>query len=166
MRPGGPVGTVGPSKTTDFRAVVRVLSREKSLCGLRFGQIVPAAVGATLYVWSQKEILPADIGVAARTRLSMTGVDMGEYQMGRVLPEEQQTAVDVVLRVASEGQVPVEQVDLGEERHILGRREAHQKGWAEFPVLVAPDGTTLVGSAAFSEQAVSEVLARRGSPLR
>jgi hypothetical protein len=130
---------------------------------------MPKVADATLYVWSRKEVIPSDMGTTLRQGLERgygAGVGPDEYETHLVLPEDQQAAVELVQRFASERRLTVELVDLGRARHVLDRRKAHEMGWSEFPVLVSPEGSALVGSASFTEQAVSEALGRTGPPAR
>lgn len=122
---------------------------------------MPTAREITLFVWSKREATPANIGASGRHRLEGgygAGAGEPEYEIDRVLPEDQQTVVDTVQRLAQARHVPVELVDLGRARHFLERRRARAKGWTDFPVLVAADGRTLAGSAAFSDDTVIEAL--------
>jgi hypothetical protein len=122
---------------------------------------MPTAVGATLFVWSKREASPSDIGASGRHRLEGgcgAGAGEPEYEARLVLPEDQQTVVDLVQRLARVRKVPVELVDLGRARHFIERRRALERGWTDFPVLVAANGRTLAGSAAFSDETVIKVL--------
>jgi hypothetical protein len=127
---------------------------------------VSAKVGLTLYVWRQKQVLPTDMGTSLRHGLERgygAGAGAPEYDVRMVLPEDQQTALELVQRLAGVRGMPVELVDLGRARHVLDRRMARERGWRDFPVLASPDGRTLVGSSSFTESAVTEFL-RAPSP--
>lgn len=119
---------------------------------------MPAGGRATLYIRSQKEVTPTDMGQPGRVRLSMQGVGVGEYESHLALPEDQRSVVNLVQRVARARQVTVELLDLSKTGHLLERRRVAKLGWTDFPVLVAAGGVTLVGSAAFSEESVIRVL--------
>jgi hypothetical protein len=122
---------------------------------------MPTAAGVTLFVWSKKQATSANIGTSGRHRLEGgygAGAGEPEYETRPVLPEDQQAVVDLVQRLSQVRKVPVELVDLGRTRHFIERRRALERGWTDFPVLVASDGRTLVGSAAFSDETVTKVL--------
>lgn len=93
-----------------------------------------------LYVWSKKEIIPADGGTSVSHALERgygAAVRTGDYDSRRVLPGDQQAPLDLVRRIA-----------------------VHEQGWTDFPVLVMPSGKTLVGPGALSDQAVTELFIR------
>lgn len=118
---------------------------------------MPTVVGATPFVRSRRKVIPADIGASGRHRLeggSGAGAGEPDYEARLVLAEDQQTVVDRVQRLARICQVPMELTDLGRARHFIERRRALERGWTNFPVLVAASGRTLDGSAAFSDEAV------------
>ena len=148
--------------------------------------IVEESKSATVYVWSRKEVVRAWASdpsltvyresdgqvapdYAAPNAVSYAygaGTGTHAYETGRVLPEEQRVAVDLVERIARVRRVSVQVVDLAEERHFLQRRKAHENGWIKFPVLVSPNGSVLIGAEAFSEEAVTRLLTYGSSPLR
>lgn len=119
---------------------------------------MPTGGGATLYVRSEKEVTPTNIGARSRMRLTQTGIEVGEYKSRAVLSEDQQAIVDLVRRVAQTRHVSVRLIDLGKARHFLERRRAKEMRWTDFPVLVVDSGKTLAGSAAFSDETVIEAL--------
>ena len=133
----------------------------KGLCTLRIRRFMPTRAGATLFVWSKKEVTSGDIGASGTRRLEYgygAGAGAPEYEVLLLLPENQQRVVRLVQHLAQVGKVPVELVDLGKARHFFGRRKAVKRGWTDFPVLLAADGSALVGSAAFSDETVTQAL--------
>lgn|SRR5487761_396680 len=130
---------------------------------------MPTAAGATMYVWSKSEITLTGKGAAGRLTRGYgseflpetTGTETPEYETHLALPEDQQAAVNLVQRIARERQVAVKLIDLSRARHFLERRKALERGWMDFPVLVASNGRTLAGSAVFSEETVINALTSR-----
>jgi len=138
---------------------------------------MPAERGATVYVWSRRQVtkawasdpsltaLPSREGRAAdysdvRGHSYAYGAGEGthEYETQLALPEDQRAALAMVQRIASQRGIPIEIVDLGELRHLGHRRAARKRGWTNFPVLVGASGEILKGSGAFSDPAVTRTL--------
>jgi DNA-binding Lrp family transcriptional regulator len=126
----------------------------------------------TLYIQSQKTVTmfyrpptnPPGFGPATQTAVTGASTDLGESQGSSedqpvfFLSDDQSRALALVEEFAARRNHQVKVVDVAKINRLERLVTEHLRGVQMFPVLVAPNGTRLVGAENFTEENVASMM--------